>query len=148
MTRLTAHFANKVANYLFYEQFTCCLMDNQKAIDLAASTFGDQQQLVYNEQDLPHGDTSLLYLGPASTYRNTVGLERYEGYTDNTNYLLPWKLTTVSELEALAAKRGQEESAPVIHKQQEAVPPPKTEWPALGENAAGKKKGGRHWVRF
>jgi hypothetical protein len=115
-------------------------MDDHKAVDLAASTFGNQQHLVYNEQELPLGDTSLLYLGPASTYRNTVGLERYEGYTDNTNYLLPWNLTTISELEALAAKRGQGDSAPVTHKQQEPLPTPKTEWPALGENAAGKRE--------
>ncbi|SAL96989.1 hypothetical protein [Absidia glauca] len=128
-------FDIKVVNHLFYEQFSCCLMDDHKAIDLAASTFGDQQHLVY-EQELPHGDTSLLYLGPASTYRNTVGLERYEGYTDNTNYLLPWNLTTISELEALVAKRGQNDSTPVTQKQQEPLPTPKTEWPALGENTA------------
>ncbi|KAI8336173.1 hypothetical protein BC941DRAFT_354296 [Chlamydoabsidia padenii] len=138
-------FDMETVNYSFYEKFTCCLGDDHKAIDLDASTFGDQQHLVYNEDNLPIGDASLLYLGPASTYRNTVGLERYEGYTDNTNYLLPWNLTTISELEALTAKRriaaakgGSD--VPVNSnnddKHQDALPPT-TEWPTLGESTAG-----------
>ncbi|KAI8099957.1 uncharacterized protein BX664DRAFT_254105 [Halteromyces radiatus] len=127
-------FDIEVANYWFYEKFACCLADEHKAIDLDASTFGIQQQLVYNEDTLPHSDAVLLYIGPASAYRNTVGLERYEGYTENTNYLLPWNLTTVSELEAKAAKSEPSITNKEVTEQKRNTTASKNEWPALGKN--------------
>ncbi|ORZ18541.1 hypothetical protein BCR42DRAFT_477684 [Absidia repens] len=131
-------FELETANHSFYEKFTCCLADEHKAIDLDASTFGEQQQLIYSEIKIPRCDASLIYLGPASTYRNTVGLERYEGFTDNTNYLLPWNLTTVSELEARAKKRSAVTNMANINKElptKHTSTQPTNEWPALGKGA-------------
>ena len=50
-----------------------------------------------DEAEIPKSDCMLLYLGPAAIYRNNVGLDKYEGFTANTNYLLPWTLATMME---------------------------------------------------
>ena len=80
------------ANISFYKRFSCCLANAHAAIDLEKSTFGENQTLIKNEHDIPHFDSVLLHLGPASVYRNSIGLEKYEGFMNNTNYLLPWTM--------------------------------------------------------
>lgn len=80
------------ANVTFYERFSCCLGNGRLAIDLESSDFGEKQNLQYIEDHLPETDSVLLYLGPASLYRNSIGLDKYEGFTNNTNYMLPWSL--------------------------------------------------------
>lgn len=48
--------------------------------------------------DIPYNDSALIYLGPSSIYKNNVGLEKVEGFMNNTNFLIPWSITTVNEL--------------------------------------------------
>ncbi|CAO3620017.1 unnamed protein product [Cunninghamella blakesleeana] len=125
-------FDIKEANYGFYKNFNCCLsFDERRAVDLNKSQFKkDQQELVLQKDTIPENDAALLYLGPASIYRNTIGLDRYEGFTANTNYLLPWNLTTVTELQTRlsASKIEVEENL----KQEQAL---NIEWPELGKNS-------------
>ena len=73
---------------------------------------------------LPATDAVLLRLGAASDYRNSVGLERYEGFTANTNYLIPWILTTLSDLRA--KKTGGQQDHHVSTATAAALPPATT----------------------
>ncbi|KAI9468670.1 hypothetical protein BDB00DRAFT_863586 [Zychaea mexicana] len=86
------------ANIKFYQRFTCCLSNGHAALNLQDSTFGEAQDLVKDERHIPHFDAALLYLGAASTYRNSIGLDKYEGFMNNTNYLLPWTMARTADL--------------------------------------------------
>ncbi|KAF7727830.1 hypothetical protein EC973_006943 [Apophysomyces ossiformis] len=112
------------ANFGFYDKFTCCLADGHAAIDYQGSQLGKNQNLVLR-QEFPLSDASLLYLGPASSYRNSVGLERYEGIANNTNYMLPWTLATKAEL----ATRNQQR--PPVEPNPKTID--KSEWPLPGK---------------
>lgn len=91
--------------------------------------------------ELPENSTILLYLGPASSYKNSVGLNKYEGFMNNTDYLVPWNLTAIVEegkkqMEAAAA-------ADTVKSNKEAERQTNdidaTQWPKLGSNVEGKK---------
>lgn len=125
------------ANIGFYTRFTCCLADGCMAIDIQKSKFGaeDQQQLYTDNEHIPHFESALLYLGPASVYRNSIGLEKCEGFMSNTNYLLPWILAKVNDLqkkEQAASKNG---SSSADKKAIDA-----NEWPLPGKSPEIKSK--------
>ncbi|KAG0172049.1 Protein smg8 [Apophysomyces sp. BC1021] len=63
---------------------------------------------------------------PSSTYRNSVGLEKYEGIASNTNYMLPWTLATKAEVAARDQRR-----LPVDQKSKTID---KNEWPLPGKS--------------
>jgi hypothetical protein len=67
-------------------------------LDIKKSTYGESQNLVLKCDEVPPYDSALLYLGPASIYKNNVGLDKVEGFMNNTNFLIPWSITTVNEL--------------------------------------------------
>ncbi|KAG0185021.1 hypothetical protein DFQ28_010088, partial [Apophysomyces sp. BC1034] len=113
------------ANFGFYSKFTCCLGNGRAAIDFQKSQLGTCQNLVLS-QEFPVSDSSLLYLGPSSTYRNSVGLEKYEGIASNTNYMLPWTLATKAEVAARDQRR-----LPVDQKSKTID---KNEWPLPGKS--------------
>ncbi|KAI8138474.1 hypothetical protein BJV82DRAFT_523368 [Fennellomyces sp. T-0311] len=122
------------ANIGFYERFTCCLDNGHAAVDLKKSTFGDEQALVKNVRHIPHFDAALLCLGPASVYRNSIGLDKYEGFMNNTNYLLPWIMAKTAELTAKEEARNKKNMA------KDAEEPNKqtfnvSEWPLPGKGA-------------
>lgn len=86
------------ANIKFYNKFNCCMSIDRAALDIKKSTFGESQKLVFNVDEVPPDDSALLYLGPSSMYKNNVGLDKVEGFMSNTNFLIPWSITTVNEL--------------------------------------------------
>ncbi|KAI9310227.1 hypothetical protein BX666DRAFT_1870497 [Dichotomocladium elegans] len=132
-------FTVEDANINFYERFTCCMDDGHLAIDLQKSTLGGNQLLVRDDKRIPRFDTALLYLSPASSYRNSVGLDKYEGFMNNTNCLLPWVLATDVDKKK---KTGAEQDRRLVATA--AAPPPRTEvskqsmdvneWPLPGTN--------------
>lgn len=71
---------------------------DRAALDIQKSTFGDSQSLVLRYNEIPPNDSALIYLGPSSIYKNNVGLDKVEGFMNNTNFLVPWSITTVNEL--------------------------------------------------
>lgn len=125
------------ANIGFYSRFTCCLADGRMAIDIQQSKFGaeDEQQLHTNTEHIPHHESALLYLGPASVYRNSIGLEKCEGFMNNTNYLLPWILAKVADLQKKEQAALKNTNSPVDKKAIDA-----NEWPLPGKSAQVKSK--------
>ncbi|KAI8366044.1 uncharacterized protein BYT42DRAFT_588691 [Radiomyces spectabilis] len=115
------------ANLEFYQKFGCCMIPGRVAIDIQRSTFGANQTLAKNTVDIPLDDTVLLYLGPASIYRNSFGLDKYEGFTHNTNYLLPWNLTGLVAQHAKAAPATGPKPKETTSKLANSH-----EWPSLG----------------
>ncbi|KAL9546355.1 hypothetical protein MBANPS3_006709 [Mucor bainieri] len=152
------------ANIKFYNKFSCCLGVGRAALDIKKSTFGDKQDLVLDYDAIPaSSDAALLYLGSSSMYKNSVGLDKVEGFMNNTNFLIPWSMTTMHELKL----RQQEAAHAVTSGSQDATPPPppplpptktihdtflrsnasshpqsatrETEWPVLGKATSAQK---------
>ncbi|KAI8071337.1 hypothetical protein BC940DRAFT_344983 [Gongronella butleri] len=116
------------ANVDFYDHFGCCLGNGHKAADLDALTrVSSASPVCFDMPTLPATDAVLLRLGAASDYRNSVGLERYEGFTANTNYLIPWILTTLSDLRA--KKTGGQQDHHASTATAAALPPATTHGP-------------------
>ncbi|KAI8967704.1 hypothetical protein BDF20DRAFT_908286 [Mycotypha africana] len=131
------------ANDKFYRKFGCCLGPDRAAVDIAKSTFGDRQHLVLNSEELPPGnDIALIYLGPSTIYKNNVGLDKVGGFMSNTNFLIPWSITTIEEIKS---RKNQEavDAAEVNEKRkteatnsslkENANAAQETEWPTLGQ---------------
>lgn len=97
------------ANINFYSKFNCCLGVGRAALDMKKSTFGENQDLVLDYDEIPAYNSALLYLGTANTYKNNVGLDKVEGFMNNTNFLIPWSITTINEL-----KLRQQEAADAV----------------------------------
>lgn len=97
------------ANIQFYDKFDCCLGIGRAALDMKKSTFGEDQELVLDYDEIPAYNSALLYLGAANTYKNNVGLDKVEGFMNNTNFLIPWSITTMNEL-----KLRQQEAANTV----------------------------------
>lgn len=135
---------------------------DRAALDIKESTYGESQNLVLNCDEIPPYDSALLYLGPASIYKNNVGLDKVEGFMNSANFLIPWSITTVNELkvrqqEAMAAtasatindgpildaKPSNDTSAKnTFLRSTSAVSKVKddtTEWPMLGQNTTVTK---------
>ncbi|GAN00747.1 hypothetical protein MAM1_0002d00169 [Mucor ambiguus] len=147
------------ANIKFYNKFSCCLGAGRAALDIKKSTFGDQQDLVLNYDEIPApSDAALLYLGPSSMYKNNVGLDKVEGFMSNTNFLIPWSMTTMNELKLRqqeadnAVTVGSHDSAPpaasktsndtLLRSSAGSHQPPatrETEWPVLGKATSVQK---------
>lgn len=151
------------ANIKFYNKFNCCLSIDRAALDIKKSTFGESQKLVLNVDEVPPDDSALLYLGPSSMYKNNVGLDKVEGFMSNTNFLIPWSITTVNELKlrqqeaAVAAAAAAAAAAQVVESSTTSktisessfltttptaasnkIKDDTTEWPMLGKNVAPK----------
>ncbi|ORX50960.1 hypothetical protein DM01DRAFT_1408942 [Hesseltinella vesiculosa] len=131
------------ANVEFYRRFACCLNAAQRVVDRTAGQ-PDHGLEYLATRDIPATDTVLLHLGPASLYRNAVGLERYEGFTAETNYLVPWILSTVPELKIRKSiatistpsplSKGSSPTNKTATKKQDH------EWPALGAQVQATEK--------
>lgn len=99
------------ANIKFYNKFSCCL-GAAAALDIKKSTFGEKQDLVLNDEEIPASShAALIYLGSSSLYKNNVGLDKVEGFMNNTNFLIPWSMTTMHELKL---RQQQEEAAHAV----------------------------------
>ncbi|KAK4516767.1 uncharacterized protein ATC70_011745 [Mucor velutinosus] len=140
------------ANIKFYNKFSCCLGVARAALDIKKSTFGDKQDLVLDYDEIPTScDAALLYLGPSSMYKNNVGLDKVEGFMNNTNFLIPWSMTTMNEL-----KLRQQDAANAATESNNNGPAPsakaindaflrsnatarETEWPVLGKATSMQK---------
>jgi hypothetical protein len=138
-------FSMQDANINFYNRFNCCLGIGRAALDIKASTFGENQNIVLNYDEIPSHDASLLYLGPSSIYKNNVGLDKVEGFMNNTNFLIPWSMTTLNEVklrqqEAAVAKNN-DTATPVVPKENTLLRSnnntlanhDSSEWPVLGK---------------
>lgn len=134
------------ANINFYKRFSCCLGSGRAALDIKSSAFGENQDLVLNYDEIPPHDTSLLYLGPASIYKNNVGLDKVEGFMNNTNFLIPWSITTLNEVklrqqEAIATAKNNDPVITSASKENTFLQSNNTaltnhdssEWPVLGK---------------
>ncbi|KAI7908129.1 uncharacterized protein BX663DRAFT_493073 [Cokeromyces recurvatus] len=127
------------ANIRFYNKFDCCLIPGRAALDICKSKYGEKQDLVLNYDEIPAYDISLLYLGPASFYKNNIGLDKVEGFTSNTNFLIPWSMTTTSEIKL---RQQEMANADTTSQQQDKAPSSSsataqdnnTEWPLLGKS--------------
>ncbi|KAF1797506.1 hypothetical protein FB192DRAFT_1424710 [Mucor lusitanicus] len=142
------------ANVKFYNKFSCCLGVGRAALDIKKSTFGEEQDLVLDYDEIPaSSNAALLYLGSSNMYKNNVGLDKVEGFMNNTNFLIPWSMTTMHELKL----RQQEAAHAVTVSHSDATPSPsakathdaflrsnatshpqptstrETEWPVLGK---------------
>ncbi|KAL7334063.1 hypothetical protein PS15p_202883 [Mucor circinelloides] len=141
------------ANIKFYNKFSCCLGVGRAALDIKQSRFGEKQDLVLNYDEIPAHDAALLYLGSSNMYKNNVGLDKVEGFMNNTNFLIPWSITTMNEL-----KLRQQEAANTVANTAINDPPSKaindtflrpnvsnqpatreTEWPVLGRAISMQK---------
>ncbi|KAI7873771.1 hypothetical protein K492DRAFT_215133 [Lichtheimia hyalospora FSU 10163] len=125
------------ANISFYSRFTCCLAEGRMAIDIQKSNFGvqEEQQLYTDNEHIPHYESALLYLGPASVYRNSIGLEKCEGFMNNTNYLLPWILAKVTDPQKKEQAALKNSSSSADKKAIDA-----NEWPLPGKSPEIKSK--------
>lgn len=135
---------------------------DRAALDIKKSTYGESQKLEFQVDDIPPYDSALLYLGPSNIYKNNVGLDKVEGFMSNTNFLIPWSITTINEL-----KLRQQEAiatASAIENGTEAITASKlsnestvkntflrsssvsrmnddtSEWPVLGKNIASTRQ--------
>ncbi|KAI9483418.1 MAG: hypothetical protein EXX96DRAFT_141612 [Benjaminiella poitrasii] len=127
------------ANIGFYNKFDCCLTLGRAALDIKQSIFGKEQDLVLNYDEIPAFDISLLYLGPASFYKNNVGLDKVEGFTNNTNFLIPWSITTVNEIKLrkqemakITANEQREDESTASAPSSTTAQDSNVEWPILG----------------
>ncbi|ORE21948.1 hypothetical protein BCV71DRAFT_273060 [Rhizopus microsporus] len=127
------------ANVKFYQRFTCCLGKDRAALDIKASVFGDNQHLELRYDDVPADDSALLLLGPASVYKNNVGLDNVEGFLNNTNYLIPWSITTVNDLKLYQQEQVEKKAKEAITTVLQPVPN-QEEWPVLGKAPAAASK--------
>lgn len=148
------------ANIKFYNKFSCCLGVGRAALDIKKSTFGEKQDLALDYDEIPAScDAALLYLGSSNMYKNNVGLDKVEGFMNNTNFLIPWSMTTMNELKLrqqeaanAATAVSNSESTPASSEkathdsflrsnatshQQPATR--ETEWPVLGKATSMQK---------
>jgi hypothetical protein len=138
-------FTIQDANINFYNRFSCCLTSGRAALDFEASTFGENQDLVLNYDEIPPHDSTLLYLGPSTMYKNNIGLDKVEGFMNNTNFLIPWSITTLNEVKL---RQQEAAAAPAVDVELTASAPKDTtllrsnnaltshdssEWPVLGK---------------
>ncbi|KAI9257912.1 hypothetical protein BY458DRAFT_518492 [Sporodiniella umbellata] len=116
------------ANFTFYDQFTCCRGKDMSFLDIKQSKLGIYQRLVL-KCDGPSStdDAALLLLGPHFFYKNSHGLDKTEGFLNNTNYLIPWSITTVNEIKLHQQEQLTKDArnrAYISHQE---------EWPVLGD---------------
>ncbi|ORY92207.1 hypothetical protein BCR43DRAFT_446054 [Syncephalastrum racemosum] len=136
-------FSLQEANVDFYSRFTCCMKDEERyAIDIEKTMAQEERAPVKIHEHLPQCSPVLLYLGSSSTYRNSVGLEKYEGFMNNTNYLLPWTLGMLAGSNA-AKSKGKEEKqhaqqVQVTSSAQPDMTKDTNEWPLPGKGGKAK----------
>lgn len=130
------------ANVDFYSRFSCCMKGEERyAIDIGKTMAHTEKTPVKIHGNLPHCSPVLLYLGPSAAYRNSVGLETYEGFMNNTSYLLPWTLGTVAGSNAAKNKKDEKQQH-VAQAQASSSPQPDvtkdtSEWPLPGKGGNG-----------
>ncbi|KAI8642020.1 hypothetical protein BD408DRAFT_344952 [Parasitella parasitica] len=135
------------ANIKFYNKFSCCLSAGRVALDIKKSTFGEDQDLVLNSDEIPAHDAALLCLGPANLYKNNVGLDKAEGFMSNTNFLIPWSITTTNELKSRQQEAANEAATTAMNDSASSSPSNnnnltvtrESEWPVLGKAASVQK---------
>ncbi|KAI7892705.1 uncharacterized protein EV154DRAFT_537337 [Mucor mucedo] len=152
------------ANIKFYNKFNCCLGTDRAALDIQKSTFGGSQHLVLRYDEIPPNDSALIYLGPSSIYKNNVGLDKVEGFMNNTNFLIPWSITTVTELKlrqqevinnavsidnsasmnTKASNEGAIKNTFLRSSSVNRVNHDTSEWPVLGKNTTVSKPNGNN----
>ncbi|CEP18493.1 hypothetical protein [Parasitella parasitica] len=133
------------ANIKFYNKFSCCLDVGRAALDIKKSTFGENQDLVLNCDEIPAHDAALLCLGSANLYKNNVGLDKMEGFMNNTDFLIPWSITTMGELKMRQQETAANVSDSSPSPNNKLIAARESEWPVLGK-ATSVQKTNTHFI--